>query len=303
LLIEKKMTVLIGLAYIVYFIVLGTGGRIAFNLLTKNQLNIESKTEYFAHAFFQGVFFHIIIFNILQLFPSSVPSSLSFIGLVVFISISLIVWQFNSGITIQATQPRVKSTAVVLLIVLIGSSLIYWVGHMLPNIAWDSWVVWEGKAQQWLIHGLHTNTVNWDQWLQQDKAIFNQSANYPDGLSLMYYLPELIFDEGFAVMHITYLFAFAMLTILLVRRVAQFGASIYLQLFMVMIIYTTPMISNHLMIQGYADIWLAMYVLLIMLTLMDYKETQHFWYYLFFLTCWCGCGKENGKIGFGYPYL
>ena len=269
------MTVLFGLIYVIYFLLLGTGVRFAFNLFTKNQLSIESKTEYFAHAFFQGVFFHIVMFNILQLFHWPISGLLSLIGTVVLINLSLITWQFNSGLTVQAGKPRIKSAAAVLILVLIGSSLIYWTGHMLPNIAWDSWAVWEGKAEQWLVHGLHTDVVLWDQWILQNNALFNHAANYPDGLSLMYYLPKLIFNQGFAIMHVVNLFAFAMLTALLVSRVAKYGASIYLQIFMIMIIYTIPMINNHLMIQGYADIWMAMYLLLIMLTLMDYQETQH----------------------------
>ena len=43
---------------------------------------------------------------------------------------------------------------------------------------------------------------------------------------------------------------------------------------MVAVIYTTPFLSNHLMIQGYADIWLAMFILLIMLSLMDYVDDK-----------------------------
>lgn len=269
------MTVLTGLVYVAYFFILGSGVRIGFNLLTKNQLAIANKTEFFAHAFFQGVFFHIIIFNTLQFFGLPASGQLICIGLVVLIGSGLGIWQIKTVTSIQDDKPRNKQMAIISLLAITGSILIYWNGYMLPNIAWDSWAAWEGKAQQWVIHGLNADIVRWDEWLTSDQAIFNQAAHYPDGLSLIYYLPKLVTDQGFAVTHMVYLFAFAISAVLLVNRVAKYGTSIYLQIFMTIIIYTTPMISNHLMIQGYADIWLAMYVLLIMLTLMDYKETGH----------------------------
>ena len=269
------MTLLTGFLYVIYFFVLGAGTRIAFNLFTKNKLIIGQKTEFLAHAFFQGVFFHIVFFNVLQLFYWSVPGLLICIGMLTFICALLIAWQLKQGLTVEGNNAQHKQTAVVTLVVIVGSFFIYWNGHMLPNIAWDSWAVWEGKAQQWIIHGLNFDIVRWAGWLENDHTLFNQAANYPDGLSLIYFLPKLIVNQSFAVTHVVYLFAFAMMTVLLVSRVAKYGASVYLQAFMVLIIYTTPLISNHLMIQGYADIWLAMYVLLIMLTLMDYKETGH----------------------------
>jgi len=269
------MTVLIGFLYVIYFLLLGVGTCISFNLFTKNKLVIGQKTEFLAHAFFQGVFFHIVFFNLLQLFDWSTHGLLTGVGLLTLICAGLIVWQLNQGVNIAAKTEHHKQTSVVTLLVIIGSIFIYWNGHLLPNIAWDSWAVWEGKAEQWIIHGLNADIAKWDDWLQNNNALFNQAANYPDGLSLIYYLPKLIFKQGFAVTHVVYLFAFAMLTVLLISRVAKNGTSIYLLAFMVLIIYTVPMISNHLMIQGYADIWLAMYVLLIMLTLMDYKETWH----------------------------
>jgi hypothetical protein len=188
---------------------------------------------------------------------------------------ALIVWQLKRGLVIENSKTGNRHGAIIISLVIMGSVFIYWNGHMLPNIAWDSWAVWEGKAQQWVIHGLNADIVQLDKWLLTDQALFNQAANYPDGLSLIYYLPKLISNQGFAVTQLVYLFAFAMMTILLISRIAKGGASIYLQSFMVLIIYTIPMISNHLMIQGYADIWLAMYVLLIMLTMVDYQETKY----------------------------
>lgn len=269
------MTVLIGLTYVVYFMVLGAGVRIAFNLMAKNKFVIRQKTEFFAHAFFQGVFLHIVLFNVMQVLTGSVWVLVSSVGLLTLTCFALILWQLKQGVSIESESAEHKQTVVVSILVVLASAFIYWNAYMLPNIAWDSWAVWEGKAEQWIIHGLNANIVRWEQWLDNDQALFNQAANYPDGLSLVYYLPKLLVNQGFAVTHVVYFFAFAMMTLLLVKRVAKFGASIYLQAFMVLIIYTTPIISNHLMMQGYADIWLAMYVLLIMLTLMDFKETGH----------------------------
>ncbi len=269
------MIVLIGFIYVVYFLLLGAGARFAFNMITNNQLVIAQKTEFIAHAFFQGVFLHIIFFNTLQLLNLSVSGLLTGVGLLILSSIATIFWQLRRGLTIETNPNNHKQAVVISLLIIIGSMFIYWNAYSLPNIAWDSWAVWEGRAQQWVNHGLGAEILRWDEWLQNDRALFNQAANYPDGLSLIYFLPKLLFNQGFAATQVVYLFAFALMTVLLVRRVAKNGTSIYLQAFMVLVIYTTPMISTHLMIQGYADIWLAMYVLLVMLTLMDYKETGY----------------------------
>ena len=157
------MTVLTGFIYVIYFFVLGAGIRIAFNIFAQKQLIIVQKSEFIAHAFFQGVFFHIVLFNMLQLFDWSVSGLLFCVAMLILICTFLIAWQLRQGLIIKASNARHKQAAIVSLLVILGSIFIYWNTRLLPNIAWDSWAVWEGRAQQWIIHGLNVDIVRWDE--------------------------------------------------------------------------------------------------------------------------------------------
>ncbi len=266
------MTQLFGLLYALYFIILGYGIRAAFNWLTKRQLVIDKKTDFFAHAFFQGVFFHVVLFNLLQSMNLSNATVMLVLPVIMLACLVMIIRHIlNKGLKGQTMVPGIQNTVITGLLIAF-SVFIYWNGSLLPNIAWDSWAVWEGKAQQWVNHGLGADIMQWNNWINHEHAIFNPSANYPDGLSLIYFLPKFLLADGFAATQVVVLFAYAMMTLLLISRLAKIGAPRYFQVLMVVVIYTTPFVSNHLMIQGYADIWLAMYILLIMLSLMDYID-------------------------------
>ncbi len=267
------MIVLLGLAYIIYFLVLGAGFRQTVNLLIKNKWILETKTEFVSHAFFQGVFFHVLLFNTLQLFNWSVITILIIIILILVAAILLIAWHASS-ISSQLSFKWLSPPTALFSLACACALLIYWNGHMLPNIAWDSWAVWEGRAQQWVLHGLNTDIHDWDEWLLNHQSIYNHAANYPDGLSLIYYLPMLLSNDGFAITYVVNLFAFTLISMLMVQRLAKNNGTTYLQAFAMIALFTTPMINNHLMIQGYADIWMAMYIMLLLLTLVDCKESK-----------------------------
>ena len=269
------MTQFLGLLYVSYFIVLGYGFRAAFNLIKGEDMVIEQKTDFLAHAFFQGVFLHVVMFNVLQLFDLSASVLIGLVTITFIACLAAIGQHIRSGgFKSQTIKPKPHNLLVTVTLLLF-SLFIYWNGVLLPNIAWDSWAVWFGKAQQWINHGLHTQILQWEAWLQAEGALFNPSANYPDGLSLIFYWPELLFGSGFAITHVVLLFAFAMMTLLLTSRIEKTGAPIYFQLFLIVVLYTTPFINNHLMILGYADIWIAMFVVLIMLSLMDFVDDRN----------------------------
>lgn len=266
------MTFLAAVIYIFYFMGIGYGLLAGLSLANNNHANSRIQLNKLPYAFFLGLVIHVIIFNGLQLFETSRMSQLIIVAVIwlMFMSISIRhIYTFKQ-------EPFNLNWAKVfpIIAICICSLLIYWNGSLLPNIAWDSWSVWEGKSQQWLQHGLHINIDQWQQWFQDNQSIFNHSAQYPDGLSLVYYLPGLLQLNAFGVVYIVYLFAFAMMTVLLVNKLTEFGAPVYLNLFFIAVLYTTPFISNHLVIQGYADLWLGMYVLLIVLSLIGYFEDR-----------------------------
>ncbi|TDR22664.1 hypothetical protein [Marinicella litoralis] len=268
------MIVIAGFCYALYFTILGYAVRASYNLINKTHLFIEKKTDFIAHAFFLGIFVHVVIFNIFQIMKLSNDSVLVICGVILVSSLSLITWHtLKLGVQTNKIRPTKQNIWFICLTIL-GSSAIYWNSGNLPNIAWDSWMVWVGKADQWISHGLSVHIKQFDAWSHDSESIYNAAAHYPDGLSLIYFLPKLISVNNNGTASIIYLFAFVMISLLLVSRLDQKGTPIYLQLLFIVALYTTPLINNHLMIQGYADIWMAMYIVLIMLTFMDYHEQR-----------------------------
>ncbi len=266
------MSVFGGIIYGLYFVLLGYGLRVAFHWLSHGQLIIHKKTEFLAHAFFQGVFLHVVFFNLLQWTSLSNTAVLILTVSFALLCLALVIWHIR---TVTNHRPRLQfepHKLLLILLVIAASVALLFSGLLLPNIAWDSWIVWEGRAEQWLFHGLTTPMSGWQDWNVQNDAIFNYSAHYPDGLSLIYLLPKLLIADNLAVTAVLYVIAYGLMTLLLITRLAKLGAPFYLQVFLLLVMYSTPLLNNHLIIQGYADIWLAIYILLIMLTLFDYND-------------------------------
>jgi len=270
------MMVLLGLLYAVYFFVLGSGMRVMFNLSLGNQVTIDKKTEFVAQSFFQGIFLHVVVFNLLQFVPLNPGWLMTLTALITGGCVLLLMgaqWR-QKTIRFRSVKPTWQSLTL-LVMVTCGAGLLYYNGHLLPNIAWDSWMIWEGKARQWVAQGLDVDIRQWHDWIADPTAVFNVSAHYPDGVSLLYFLPKLLFTDSNHVVHVLTLVAYALTTLLMISRLDKMGTPRYLQWLIVIIMYSTPLINNHLMIFGYADIWMAMYVLLIMLTLMDYHDEKN----------------------------
>lgn len=270
------MIILTGLIYSLYFMLLGFAARASYHLLNKSELIIEKKTDFLAHALFLGIFLHIAALKFYQLLGISNQSVLymTFLG-IFFSGILIVVHAMKHGFHTVVMKPSKTNILSILLIVLL-SIVIYLNGSMLPSIAWDSWMVWIGKANQWLSHGLDTPIYRLDPWLQNPESIYNASAHYPEALPLLYFLPKLFNWDSAGTLLVFYLVSFAMMSLLLVSRIERKGAPWYLQLLLVFVLYTTPLLNNHLMIAGYADIWMAMLIVIILLTLIDYHEKGDF---------------------------
>ncbi len=215
-----------------------------------------------------------MFYNVLQLLDLSNTYVLIVCLLSLLLGLTLIVWHaLTSGITTEKIRPS-KNDLVLISLSITCSGIIYWNSSQLPNMAWDSWMVWVGKADQWINHGLSIEINQLEAWAKDSHSVYNAAAHYPDGLSLIYFLPKLITSDYMNVTGILYLFAFVMITLLLLSRLDRLGAPFYLQLLMLVVLFTTPFINNHLMIQGYADIWMSMFIALIMLTFIDFHEKR-----------------------------
>ena len=142
----------------------------------------------------------------------------------------------------------------------------------IPLVSWDSWLGWELKAKQWLSHGFSVELVSNVEWLSDDLVIYNATAAYPDGLPLLYYFGYLIGDSNNQIVgYLSGLFYF-WLVFLVILRFQKQDANWMVLLFAFLLLFSFPLLHNHLNLQGYADIWLAMYILLCVCALSDWNQ-------------------------------
>ncbi|WP_154223510.1 hypothetical protein [Marinicella rhabdoformis] len=152
--------------------------------------------------------------------------------------------------------------------------LVYWLflKPEMPLIAWDSWLGWELKAKQWLSHGLSVEMVSSVQWLSDKAAVFNVTAEYPDGLPLLYYIGQVLGDENNQVLGYLYGLCYFWLVYLVLLRLHQAGADWVLTVCATILFLCMPLLNNHINLQGYADIWLSMLLLLAVLALSEWNK-------------------------------
>ncbi len=266
------MTLIIGILYIIYLLLLGSAMRLAVSIYTKDKAHIKINMDFITHAFFQGVMLLILLLNFLQYLPVTAITVTTILAAVGTLSL-LVVLIGIKHMTSQVSYPD-KSGVTLTLLVLICSTWIYISGIKLPNIAWDSWTVWEGKANQWINHGLSSQIESWNHWVISSDSLYNQSANYPDGLSLLFFTPKLVTNAAFYKIHLLYLFAFAASILVLIKHIKALGAPFFLQVLFILVIYTTPLLINHLIIIGYADIWIGMILTLVVIAYLDYYSLK-----------------------------
>ncbi len=263
------MTELYGILYGCYFILLGGALRVTLSQLFSGTAIADKNINSITHAFFIGIVCHVIVFNGLQFFSLS-HQQLRWLTVSLFcLCLLRLTWHHWKTPQVGLKQQFNKAQPLPIFLVVCGSLFIYWNSSLLPNIAWDSWAVWEGRAEQWLYHGLSSHIETWPEWINSENTLFNYSAHYPDGLSLVYFLPKLFTADNLIVTEVLILLAYALAVLSMAQKIAQSGAPVYLQLMLIIVMYSTPLINNHLMLQGYADIWVGMYILLIIMTLFE----------------------------------
>lgn len=264
------MSFTFGLFYVIFLMLLGVASRITFSELTHNKNKIVVNFEFCIHSFFQGMLCLIVLLNAFQLLAVTNNTVATLIVFTLLLSIAIVL---KSILSSQFTMSEFNRSEFFFFSVVLASSLLIYInGALLPNIAWDSWSVWEGRANQWMAHGLGVKVALPQAWLYSDDSIFNLSANYPEGLSLLYFVPKLFTQSSFEITQILYFSAYAFTVLVLQNHIKEFGASYFLQLFFILLAFTLPLMGNHLMISGYADIWIAIILVLVLLTYIDYAN-------------------------------
>ena len=262
------MIIIWGMAYMVYLFILGAAIRLLF---WRHHDPRQTALTFTAHAFMTGVAIHILLFNALQWLLNSPQYLVLTVSLLLVVALFWVVIAWRRYQPVIISKPR-PTNLILGLVLLLFSVMMWQLGHWLPNLAWDSWTVWEGKANQWLHHGWSLDFATLNSWLVNEDTLFNPSPAYPEGLPLLYYWPKLLTPHSLGAVHSVYLMAFAMTTWLLIQRLSQSHAPGYLLGLVVLVMYTTPLMSNHLIMQGYADIWVGMFLLLAILSLANYHQ-------------------------------
>ncbi len=265
-------TILFTLSYILYLMSLGIGTR----LLVLNIMGLESNkrrlSSLLAHGLFTGLFIHVLLLNSLQLFVNHNGLVIDAMLLAFLVSVVFIIYNLNGDGTIHHSTTINRHQVFIICLITVASLLIAWNSYYVPNLAWDTWTVWLARAKQWYYHGLSVSFVSAQAWLESTEGLQNLSAHYPDGLSLIFYPMLFVAENLKPILLFLYLVIYGFLVLLMCNRLQKMSAPLYLRVLLVVVMYSTPMLVNHLLLPGYADLIMAVFILLIMLGLLDYND-------------------------------
>lgn len=265
-------TALFTLGYTLYLMGLGIGVRLTVLKLMTIDAHKRRLSSLLAHGLFMGLLIHVFLLNILQLFGNHTILVLLVMALLFLACLTMILFSvIKDGGVHNSTQIK-RQQVITIAMIIIASCLVAYNSYHVPNLAWDTWTVWIARAKQWYYHGLGVSFVQPQEWLKTNAGLLNLSSHYPDGLSLIFY-PMLFFSDSAKPMLLgLYLIIYGFLVLLMCNRLEKINAPFYVRLFLVVVMYSTPLVINHLLLPGYADLIMAVYILLIMLALLDYND-------------------------------
>lgn len=234
-------------------------------------------------SFFIGVFIVVVVLNIFQLMAINLNIPMTFTVFSIFAMISLLIVIFlnRKSISISSRtgfQFKISSHIFYLsffIIIVLHLYHIIMQNTSMPLIGWDAWNGWVAKAKIWHYHGISEPLINRFVWLQSDSVLTNPIVHYPDGLSLLY-----LFESGYwgwnetelnaiyPAMFIALIFSFfGNIKILTDSRIYPWVA--------VLMLVTIPMVNIHLVLAGYADIWIAAFLVLSIFNAQMFLDKPH----------------------------
>lgn len=238
-------------------------------------------------SFFMGVFVIVLGCNLLQLLKLDVSPQSIWMVYVLFAIAAVVYKAYRNRTSVlnQLSKINISSIYVLATLVIVALHFYYIVrqNQSLPLTPWDAWNGWIAKAKIWYFHGINENLVNRVNWLVTDGNFTNPTAHYPDALPLLY-----VFNSGFFGWQETSLNAIypAMFVAFLL---AFFGHLKQLTdgsfaLIAVLILATVPFINVHVALSGYADIWIAALLVLILLNAQHFLSRPDFWVFMKILS-------------------
>ncbi|MCF6300021.1 MAG: hypothetical protein L3J52_02720 [Proteobacteria bacterium] len=279
------MNTVFGFIYVVYLVLTGLSFRLFWDFMVNNKsMKLSVNMMQLAHSFFIGIVLTIIILNILQLLKVNLSDTWVLIYMALLPMVIILLLKLNKTVVVFTVSEKTSYFGLKNLLILVFALclllFIYLQSSKLPLLAWDAWTGWAAKAQLWLIYGFDVPLLRLSQWVNTDSGMFNLIPHYPDGISLLFYLPAVVLGWQEGLINIVWVSGFFFFVVILYHKLIEQGASFKFVLFLVFLICSIPFVNVHIVFVGYADIWLAIFIFLAITALYDYCEfkTAHNFY-------------------------
>lgn len=241
-------------------------------IFSQNIANINWQ-KIFGESFFIGVFLVVLVNNTIQLFALHVPQNgLWYLALTLAtISFVYYFWQIKDRI-IKEFKFYFKFNWLYFFFFIIAFLHLYYIveqNQNMPLTSWDAWNGWIAKAKIWYFHGINEVLLNRTEWLLSDDSFTNITAHYPDGLPLLYVFNSGFFEWDEIALNAIYPAMFIGLCVAFYGNIKILINEKY-ALAAVLIFITIPFVNVHISLAGYADIWVAAFLVLSVFNL------QHF---------------------------
>ena len=247
-----------------------------------NYINASNWQKILGESFYIGVFKILVIYNIFQWLGLDINNSFLFYLCFAFSTVTTAYYIFVYKRTmINGVRERLNlkphfSNIVVILAVFAFLHLIFIEiqNQSLPLFAWDAWYGWVAKAKIWYFYGINENLVGRVEWFSAKEALTSPIHHYPDGLSLLYVFNSGIFDWNETRLNAIYPAMFISFILLIYGNVKLITQSSYLAFGFVFVLVSLPYVNNHIILSGYADIWMAAYLFISFVNIQQYFITR-----------------------------
>lgn len=262
--------------FILFNLILFTGlGLLLFKLVDRK----DKAIVFFSESFFAGVVIAIIVMNLAQFFSITQPQKYS-AYLLLFLSVfGWIYYLFKekSNINLNSIKDFVSFEWYqwfVLIVLLFHFVLIVIHNQALPITPWDAWVSWIAKAKTWFYYGINEPLVSRADWIVSEQKLTSQVFHYPDGLPLLYVMNSVFFGWNENQLAALYPAMFISLLFLFGGYVYKFTENKKITYFSLLLLGTLPFVNMHVLLAGYADIWVAIYLFLVVVLVHEFINNK-----------------------------
>lgn len=170
-------------------------------------------------------------------------------------------------------EPRWLRLLGLLLLILL---LVRFIGFALeivwrPLFPWDAWMNWAPKAKVWFEHRSLVPFVSTGQWLQQtDPEVYTLGAwHYPPLVPLLQLWPALALDRwDESLINLPWLSGGLALGLGFYGQLRLLGAGFGYALLFTYLLLSLPILDAHIVLAGYAELWVVIFYLLATLALL-----------------------------------